>query len=127
MAGVRLEDADHTFLAYPNSLPIFSISWSWEQVTLECDLTLSSGIFRRNTVFLSTVFGGAFLFEMFVGLDGARYAANMSSNRGFDQTLTRFWDWNNRGVSRQATKGLCQYRNGIRRLTCIASMERHTA
>ncbi|KAL2057982.1 hypothetical protein ABVK25_001599 [Lepraria finkii] len=41
---------------------------------------LYNSIFRRNVVFLSAVFAGAFTFEI-----------------GFDQTLNRFWDWNNQG------------------------------
>lgn len=45
---------------------------------------LASGIynalFRQNVVFLTTVFAGAFAFEI-----------------GFDTALTKAWDWNNKG------------------------------
>ncbi|KAL8642351.1 MAG: hypothetical protein Q9228_000936 [Teloschistes exilis] len=43
-------------------------------------LTQNSTLFRRNVVFLTTVFVGAFAFEI-----------------GFDTTLTKWWDWNNKG------------------------------
>lgn len=39
-----------------------------------------NAIFRRNAAFLTTVFAGAFLFEI-----------------GFDRTLTYFWDQHNKG------------------------------
>ncbi|KAF6233007.1 hypothetical protein HO173_008763 [Letharia columbiana] len=41
---------------------------------------LYNSIFRRNVVFLSAVFSGAFAFEI-----------------GFDQALSKYWDWNNKG------------------------------
>ncbi|KAL8810303.1 MAG: hypothetical protein Q9223_002527 [Gallowayella weberi] len=56
----------------------------YKQVALDCipvsNLTGNSALFRRNFVFLTTIFAGAFVFEI-----------------GFDTALTRIWDWNNQG------------------------------
>lgn len=45
-----------------------------------------NAIFRRNSVFVPTIFIGAFAFSI-----------------GFDQITTQFWDKHNKGVSRHET------------------------
>ncbi|CAL8579064.1 hypothetical protein XPA_004827 [Xanthoria parietina] len=55
---------------------------------------LYNALFRRNVVFLTTVFAGAFAFEI-----------------GFDTGLTKIWDWNNKGVRFPAPSSHLRARN----------------
>lgn len=61
---------------------------------------LSSALIRRNPMFLSVVFGGAFAFEMYVlylWLERDQWLIVIPS-RTFDRGFDSIWDGMNRGV-----------------------------
>ena len=70
-------------------------------------LTLFSALFRRNAAYLTSVFIGAFAFEMYVTTDPSHRVAvcggviddsDRALYRTFDTGVNKLWDAHNAGV-----------------------------